>query len=112
MASSKRDNKLVELVFARPKRDMEMYFPKTKGEDFFKIFTTDINKVGEWFNQYQMESLELTINSILDTEETTRLLVGSAEGNVMKVVLKPKPKTTNSSNQTTPGPERVIKGDV
>lgn len=33
MASSKRENKRVELVLPRPKRDIECIFPKTKGDD-------------------------------------------------------------------------------
>jgi len=38
-------NRKVELVF-KTKKDMEMYLPKVKGEDFFQTFSSDINKIG------------------------------------------------------------------
>jgi hypothetical protein len=89
--------KKIELVFPRPKSDMDMYLPKVKGEEFFQIFSTDVDKVGEWFKQYDIDSMESMIDSVIDTTETTRLLVGFKGGNGLKVVLKQKPKTTNSS---------------
>ncbi|MGB8033371.1 MAG: hypothetical protein WCF03_06070, partial [Nitrososphaeraceae archaeon] len=39
-------NRKVELVFPRSKREMEMYLPKVKGEDFFQTYSIDINKIG------------------------------------------------------------------
>jgi hypothetical protein len=42
MISSKSENKYVELVFPRPKREMDVYLPKVKGEEFFQIFSTDV----------------------------------------------------------------------
>jgi hypothetical protein len=76
---------------------MDIYLPKVKGEEFFQIFSTDADKVGEWFKQYDMDSMESKIESVIDTTETTRLLVGFKGENGLKVVLKQKPKTTNSS---------------
>jgi hypothetical protein len=69
-------NKKIELVFPRPKSDMGLYLPKVKGEEFFQIFSTDVDEVGEWFKQYDIDSMELKIDSVIDTAETTRLLVG------------------------------------
>ena len=88
-------NKKIELVFPRPKSNMDMYLPKVKGEEFFQIFLTD--EVGEWFKPYDIDSMELKIGSVIDTAETTRLLVGFKGENGLKVVLKQKPKTTRSS---------------
>jgi hypothetical protein len=68
-------NKKVELVFARSKSNMDMYLPKVK-EEFFQIFSTDVDEVGEWFKQYDIDSMELKIGSVIDTAETTRLLIG------------------------------------
>ena len=76
---------------------MDMYLPKAKGEEFFQIFSTDVDTVGEWFCQYDIDSMELKIDSIIDSAETTRLLVGFKGESGLKVVLKQKPKTTNSS---------------
>ena len=90
-------NKKIELVFPRPISDMDIYLPKVKGEEFFQIFSTDVDEVGEWFKQYDMDSMESKIESVIDTTETTRLLVVFKGENGLKVVLKQKPKTTNSS---------------
>jgi hypothetical protein len=105
-------NKKIELVFARPKRDMDVYLPKTKGEEFFQIFSTDVDTVAEWFSQYEIDSMELKIDNIIDSSETTKLLVGSNGDNGLRVVLKPKPKTSSDSNQTLPEIQRDSKGKV
>jgi len=73
-----------------------MYLPKAKGEEFFQKFSTDVDEVGEWFKPYDIDSMELKIGSVIDTAETTRLLVGFKEENGLKFVLKQKPKTTKS----------------
>jgi hypothetical protein len=69
-------NKKIELVFPIPKSDMDLYLPKVKGEGFFQIFSTDVDEVGEWFKQYDIDSMELKIDSVIDAAETTRLTVG------------------------------------
>ena len=51
-----------------------MYVPKVKGEEFFQIFSTDVDEVGEWFKPYDIDSMELKIGSVIDTAETTRAL--------------------------------------
>ncbi len=35
-----------------------MYLPSVKGEEFFQIFSTDMDRVGEWFRQYDIDSME------------------------------------------------------
>ena len=113
MASQKGDNKRVELVFPRPKREMDVYLPKTKGEEFFQIFSTDVDQVAEWFSQYELDSMELKIENIIDSPETTKLLVGSNGDNGLRVVLKPKPKTnSDSTNQAIPEIQRDSKGEM
>ena len=110
--STKSENKPVELVFPRLRREMDVYLPRVKGEDFFQIFTTDVDKIGEWFKQYEIDSMELKIDNIIETQDTTRLLVGSKEENELKVVLKPKAKTTSTSNRSLPEIQQDIKGVV
>ena len=108
--SEKKKNKRVELIFPRPKREMDVYIPKVKGEDFFQIFSTDVDKIGEWFKQYEIDSMELKIDNIIETPETTRLLVGSKAENGLKVVLKPKLNMVSSSNRSIPEIQQDIKG--
>jgi hypothetical protein len=76
---------------------MDLYLPKVKGEGFFQTFSTDVDTVAEWFSQYEIDSMELKIDSVIDAAETTRLTVGFMGEKWLKVVLKQKPKTTNSS---------------
>lgn len=110
--STKSENKRVEMVFPRPKREMDVHLPRAKGESFFQIFSTDIDKIAEWFNQYEIDSLELKIDNIIETPDTTKLLVGSKAENGLKVVLKPKAKTTSSSNRSLSQIQQDIKGVV
>ena len=46
-----------------------MYLPKVKGEEFLQIFSTDVDKVGEWFKQYDIDSMESMIDSVIDTKK-------------------------------------------
>ena len=46
-----------------------MYLPKVKGEEFFQIFSKDVDKVGEWFKQYDFDSMESMIDSVIDTKK-------------------------------------------
>jgi hypothetical protein len=102
VTSTKINNKKIELVFPRPKREMDVYLPKVKGEEFFQIFSTDVDTIAEWFRGYEIDSMELKIDNIIDSSETTKLLVGSKGDNGLRVVLKPKPKMSSDSNQTLP----------
>ncbi len=99
MASLKSDNKHVELVFPRPKREMDVYLPKVKGEEFFELFSTDVNTVAEWFSQYEIDSMELKIDGVINSPETTKLLIGLNEDSGMRVVLKPKSSTSGHEIQ-------------
>src|SRR6185312_15636246 len=98
MASPKSENNRIELVFPRPKREMDVYLPKVKGEEFFQIFSTDVDTIAEWFSGYEIDSMELKIDNIIDSSETTKLLVGSKGDNGLRVILKPKPKMSSDSN--------------
>jgi hypothetical protein len=112
MTSSGNENKRVELVFPRPKGEMNAYLPKAKGEEFFKIFSEDIDMVTEWFSGYEIDSMELKIDNIIDFSERAKLLVNSKGNNRLRVVLKPKPKTSSDSDKTLPEIQRNSKVEV
>jgi hypothetical protein len=99
MASPKSENNVVELVFPRPKREMDVYLPKAKGEEFFQIFSTDVNSVEDWFSDYEIESMQLKIKSIINSSQTTKLILGSKADNGLTIILKPKSKTITNSTQ-------------
>jgi multidrug efflux pump subunit AcrB len=102
MTSSKSENKSIELVFPRPKREMDVYLPKVKGVGFFQLFSVDVQDIAKWFNEYEMDSMELKIESIINSPETetTKIILGSKGENnsALAVILKPKKANGSSSN--------------
>ena len=76
MISAESENKSIELVFPRPKREMDVYLPKMKGEDFFQMFSIE-SSVAKWFSDYEMDSIELKIENIINSPQTTKLILGS-----------------------------------
>ena len=112
MASPKSENNRVELVFPRPKREMDVYLPKTKGEEFFQIFSTDVNSVEYWFSDYEIGSMQLKIESIINSSQTTKLILDSKADNGLTIILKPKPKTITNNNQDLPEIQQDSKEEV
>jgi hypothetical protein len=85
------------LIFPRPKREMDAYLPKVKGEDFFQIFSANTQSLAKWFNEYEMDSMKLNIESIINSSEPTKIIPGSkVENSGLTIVLKP--EKMNSSN--------------
>jgi hypothetical protein len=76
---------------------IELLLPKYDDEsvqkglgDVWGRFPASIDKITEWFNQYQIESIELWISGIMETGTIPRLVVSAKGEGGMKVVLKPK----------------------
>jgi len=100
MTSAKSENKSIELIFPRPKREMGVYLPKVKGEDFFQMFSTDIQSVEQWFSEYEIDSIELKIENIINSSQTSKIILGSrVENSGLTVVLKP--NKANSANDSS-----------
>ncbi|HEY7570098.1 MAG TPA: hypothetical protein VH796_01895 [Nitrososphaeraceae archaeon] len=99
MSSLKSDsNKKIELVFLRQGTKYDMYLPKVKPSNFFGLFTTDIDRIDEWFKQYKVDLIEVWINGIIETEETTRLFVGTTEEDRgLRVILRPMSEMTEGN---------------
>jgi hypothetical protein len=99
MTAPKNENKSIELVFSRPKREMDVYLPKVKGEDFFQLFSVDLQGIAKWFNEYELDSMELKIESIINSPESTKIILGSKGENngALTVVLKPKNANSKSN---------------
>ena len=87
---SKDDGKSEETV--------ELYLPKFDSEDtlakglddVWERFPATIDKIIDWFRQYQVDSIELWISGVMETGSITRLVVSAKGEGGMKVVLKPK----------------------
>jgi len=84
------------------KQDVQLYFAdegtSSDTEDYvskgmnnkFKGFSTSIDKVIEWFDKYQVQSIELWIQAAAETEGILKLLVSAKGEGGMKITLVPK----------------------
>jgi hypothetical protein len=82
------NNRSEPIELALPKFDSE---EGAKGiDDVWERFPTTIDKITDWFRQYQVDSIELWISGVLETGGITRLVVSAKGEGGMKVVLKPR----------------------
>lgn len=87
MASKKLENQeTVQLIL--PKYDENS---TAKGwDDAWDKFPASIEKITGWFNQYQVDNIELWISGVMETSGITKLVVSAKGEGGLKVVLKPK----------------------
>ena len=50
-----------------------------------------MDEVTEWFKNFQLESIEMSISGVIETSGITKFVVSAKEEGGMKVVLEPKP---------------------
>jgi hypothetical protein len=103
-------NKKIELVFHRTD-EHNVYLPKNlshcKDVDFFNLFTTDADEINNWFDRFKVDSIELTINSIINMVDNTKLIIGKNDEQGLRIALKPKDGNTvvtannNTANRCT-----------
>ncbi len=107
-SEQKTINKKVQLVFPKSK-GIDVYLPrdlsKYSSSDFFQLFCADIREVEGWFENFTTDSIELWIDSIIQTEHETKLIVGSKEEGRLRVVLKP---NTNRHNNNLDQPDNKL----
>lgn len=87
--SNSLSQKKIELAFPKYEEDSE-YVSKGRGEEIVKHFSTSMDAIGDWFKQYQVESIELWISGLIETGGITKLVVSAKGEGGMKVMLKPK----------------------
>ena len=83
---NKKKNRHETIELALPKFGSEEL--AAKGDDVWERFPTTIQKITDWFKQYQVDSIELWISGVLETGTITRLVVSAKGEGGMKVVLK------------------------
>jgi hypothetical protein len=81
----------IELAFPKYEQDSD-YIAKGRGEDLIKYLSTSMDEVTNWFKQYHIESIELSISGMIETGSITRLVVSAKGEGGLKVILKPKPQ--------------------
>jgi hypothetical protein len=96
----KTNSKKVQLVFPKSK-GIDVYLPKDlskySGSDFFQLSCADICEIEGWFENFTTDSIELCIDSIIQTEHETRLIVGGKEEGRLRVVIRPKNNRHNNN---------------
>jgi hypothetical protein len=83
----------IELAFPKyeqEQNDSEFISKGGTGEGLVKHLSTSIDQITEWFKQYQVESIELSISGLIETSGITKLVVSAKGEGGLKVVLKPK----------------------
>jgi len=79
-------NETLEIVF--PKYDEEET-SKAWGDELEK-FPVTLQKITDWFKEYEVDSIQLSISGAVETGGITKLLVSAKGEGGMTVVLKPK----------------------
>jgi hypothetical protein len=85
-------NKKTKLVFPRH-REQDAHLPKDlslyKDKNFFELFTVEIDELLNWFGKFKVGSIEIVVNSIINTEQDTKIFVGNKSDEIgMKLILK------------------------
>jgi hypothetical protein len=81
----------IELAFPKYDEEDQEYISKGRGEDLIKYLSTSMDEVSNWFHQYQVDSIELSISGAIETGGILRLVVSAKGEGGLKVTLKPKP---------------------
>ena len=93
LEEQKTESKSVQLVF-RKSKGIEAYLPNDlstyTGRNFFQLFCADISELKEWFDDFTIDSIELWIDSIIQTGHLTKLIVGEKDEGGLRIVLKQK----------------------
>jgi hypothetical protein len=90
-----KKKKTIELAFPKfeEENDGEFISKGGTGEGLVKHLSTSIDQITEWFKQYQVESIELSISGLIETSGITKLVVSAKGEGGMRVILKPRSLT-------------------
>lgn len=82
----------VELAFPKfeSEKDDEYISKGGTGEGLVKHLSTSMDSIANWFKQYQVESIELWISGMMQTEGIIKLVISAKGEGGMRVILKPK----------------------
>jgi hypothetical protein len=96
MENLSKISKKIQLVFPRLKeqdlqisQDLSQY----KDRKFFDLFEIDINELFAWSGGFRVESIEVFANSIISSNDHTKLIVGGRQDQKgVTLLLKPNDK--------------------
>jgi hypothetical protein len=87
---ARKDNE-VELVF--PQSDLEdddKLIKKGPAGEMLRKFSASIDDITTWFKQYQVDTIEVWISGIIETEGIIKLAVSAKGEGGLKLTLRPK----------------------
>jgi hypothetical protein len=80
----------IELAFPKYQEQQEGLVAKgISGEGVIERMSTSLDQISNWFERYQVESIELWINGMIETGGIMKLIVSAKGEGGMKVILKP-----------------------
>jgi hypothetical protein len=102
------ENKKIHIVFER-NRKQDVHLPKTKTKysdnDFFDMFSADINEIYNWFGKFKISEIEFTVNTIINTQDFTKLFICKKNDQGLKIVLKQNENTFSNKDIESVGVE-------
>jgi hypothetical protein len=89
--TEERKNMEVELVFSDSGLEADdKWIKKGATGDILRRFAASIDDITSWFNQYQIDSIELWISGGIETEGIIKLAVSAKGEGGLKLTLRPK----------------------
>lgn len=86
-----KDSKRIELIFPETKfTDQIGYTKRGSNENIFHSFSTSLDNITNWFERYDIESIELWISGGIESGGILRLAVSAKGEGGLKLTLKPK----------------------
>jgi len=96
MENKSKIPKKIQLVFPRLKEQdvhLPMDLSQYKDKKFFDLFEIDVDELSTWFERFRVESIELFVDSVINSSDQTKLIVGGRQDQKgIKFLLKPKDK--------------------
>jgi hypothetical protein len=87
------ENKLSKIQLIFPESDIESESRPVRrgpGGKLLQRFATSLDDITSWFNQYDIETIELWISGGIETEGILKLAVSAKGEGGLKLTLKPK----------------------
>lgn len=96
MENKSKIPKKIQLVFPKLK-EQDVHLPNDlsqyKDKKFFELFEIDVDELSTWFEGFRVESIELFVDSVINSSDQTKLIVGGRQDQKGIVfLLKPKDK--------------------
>ena len=83
----------VKLVFPESGLEDDEWIKKGPAGNLLRKFSASIDDITSWFKQYQVDTIEVWISGIIETEGIIKLAVSAKGEGGLKLTLKPKPQT-------------------